>query len=174
MNGLPDMDEKRYDVTAVKERLNQYREKERDIDNQIERLERLVSKMTGAGAQVITDMPRAPSVSTDRMVELVGQKEELETSIRKAVEEQSCERSEIEGILKRLRHSDERAVIRIRYFDRESWSVVTEMMFGSKNDFQGKEDTYLRRVHKIHGSALLNMAKILEDGEANTAIPAAI
>ena len=77
MNGLPDMDEKRYDVTAVKEPLNQYREKERDIDNQIERLERLVSKMTGAGAQVITDMPRAPSVSTDRMSELVGQKEEL-------------------------------------------------------------------------------------------------
>lgn len=174
MNGLPDMDEKRYDVNAVKERLNQYREKERDIDNQIERLERIVSKMTGAGAQVITDMPRAPSVSTDRMAELVGQKEELEASIREAVKEQSCEKSEIEGILKQLCHSDERAVIRIRYFDRESWGMVTRLMFGSKDDFVGKEDTYLRRVHKIHGSALLNMAKLLEDGDPNTAVPEAI
>ena len=84
------MDEKRYDVNAVKERLNQYREKERDIDNQIERLERIVSKMTGAGAQVITDMPRAPSVSTDRMAELVGQKEELEASIREAVKSRAA------------------------------------------------------------------------------------
>lgn len=174
MNGLPDMDEKRYDVTAVKERLDQYREKERDIDNQIERLERLVSKMTGAGSKVITDMPRAPSVSTDRMAEFVEQKEELESSIRQAVEEQSCERSEIEDILKLLRHSDERAVIRIRYFDRESWNTVSEMMFGSKNDFHGKEDTYLRRVHKIHGSALFNMARIIEERGANTVVPAAI
>lgn len=174
MNGLSDMDEKRYDVAAMKERLNRYRENERDIDNQIERLERLVSKMTGAGSQVITDMPRAPSVSTDRMAEFVEQKEELEASIRKAVEEQSCERSKIESILKQLAHSDEKAVIRIRYFDRESWSVVTKMMFGGKDDFYRKEDTYLRRVHKIHCSALLNMAKVLEDGGSNLAIPAAI
>lgn len=174
MNGLPDMDEKRYDVAVVKERLNEYREKERDIDNQIERLERLVAKMTGPGAQAITDMPRAPSATDDRMAELVGQKEELESSIRKSVKEQSEERMEIEKILKRLRHSDERAVIRMRYFDRESWNGVTEMMFGGKADFMGKEDTYLRRVHKIHGSALLNMARLIEDGDPNPAVSAAV
>jgi hypothetical protein len=168
------MDEKRYDVAAVKDRLNEYREKERDIDNQIERLERLVSKMTGAGAQVITDMPRSPSASGDRMAELIGHKEELETSIRKAVEEQSEERRRIEEILKRLRHSDERAVIRIRYFDRENWSIVAEVMFGGKDDFLGKEETYLRRVHKIHGSALLNMARIIEDGNQNPTFSAAM
>ena len=43
MNGLLAMEGKWYDVAAVKEYLNSYREKERDIDNQIERLERLMS-----------------------------------------------------------------------------------------------------------------------------------
>ena len=59
MIGLLTMEEKRYDVAAVKERLNEYREKERDIDNQIERLVRLVTKMSSVGAQTITDMPRS-------------------------------------------------------------------------------------------------------------------
>lgn len=164
------MDEKRYDVDAVKERLNEYREKERDIDNQIERLERLTSKLTGVGAQIITDMPRAPSVAGDRMAELIGQKEELELSIREAVAEQSEEWKAIESILVQLKHSDERAVIRMRYHDREAWNVVTKMMFGSRADFDGKAETYLRRIHKIHGSALLNMARINDCAGQNTAI----
>ena len=56
------MEEKRYNVTAVKDRLNSYRENARDIDNEIERLERLISKMSGVGAQVISDMPRGARV----------------------------------------------------------------------------------------------------------------
>lgn len=174
MSGLPDMDEKRYDVAAVKERLNEYREKERDIDNQIERLERFIAKMTGAGAQVITDMPRAPSATHDRMAEYAGQKEELEASIKEDVSEQSQEWAKIEEILKKLRHSDEKAVIRMRYHDRESWNAVAEMMFGGREDFSDKRENYLRRVHRVHGSALLNMARIIEDGDLDTAIPAAM
>ena len=62
----------------------------------------------------------------------------------------------------------------MRYHDRESWGMVTRLMFGSKDDFVGKEGHLPPAVHKIHGSALLNMAKLLEDGDPNTAVPAAI
>ena len=47
------MDEKQYDVAAVKKRLNRYREKERDIDTQIERLGRLETRLTGIRSPVI-------------------------------------------------------------------------------------------------------------------------
>lgn len=167
------MDETRYDVEAVKLRLTEYVENERDIDNQIERLERLTARMVGVGAQVLTDMPKAPSVTNDRMADLLGQKEELEASIRAAVTEQSAERKKIEQVLKHMRNPDERAVIRMRYLDRSSWLEVRDMMFGGKDDFLEKEETYLRRTHRIHGSALVNMAKyIAETGEQNTAVPA--
>lgn len=167
------MDDKRYDVEAVKQRLTEYLENERDIDNQIERLEHLNARMVGVGAQVLTDMPKAPSATNDRMAELLGQKEELELSIRAAVSEQSRERQKIEQILKHLRNPDERAVIRMRYFDRSSWPEVRDMMFGHKADFDEKEETYLRRTHRVHGSALVNMAKYLEEiGDQNTAVPA--
>ena len=167
------MDEKRYDVEAVKQRLTEYLENEREIDNQIERLEHLTARMVGVGAQVITDMPRAPSVTNDRMAELLGQKEELEAEIRASVTEQSQERQKIEEILRHLKNPDERAVIRMRYFDRSSWPEVRDMMFGHKADFDEKEETYLRRTHRVHGSALVNMAKYMEEiGELNTAVPA--
>lgn len=160
-----------WSVPAVKDWLMEYREKERDIDNQIERLERLISKMTGVGAQVITDMPRAPGGAGDRTGELVAQKEELETSIRESVAAQSVKRKLVESILANLRHPDERAVIRMRYIDSESWGTVVELMFGNRDDYDGKEDSYLRRVHKVHGAALQNMAKTMT-GDPNMPAPA--
>ena len=42
-------EEKRYDVEAVKSRLKEYVENERDIDNQIERLEHLIARLEGLG-----------------------------------------------------------------------------------------------------------------------------
>lgn len=170
MIGLLTMEEKRYDVAAVKERLNEYREKERDIDNQIERLVRLVTKMSSVGAQTITDMPRSQGTDGDRIGKLVAEKEELEADIRSDERDQKEEWSKIEAILSKLKHSDERAVIRIRYHDRESWSTVAEVIFGNVEDYLDREGTYIRRVHKIHGSALLNMAKIMENGEPDTEV----
>lgn len=158
------MDEKRYDVAAVKERLKTYSENQRDIDNQIERLERLITKMNGVGAQTISDMPRAKGVVGDRIADMVSQKDDLERVIREAIEEQSREWKRIEKILNQLRKVDERAVIRMRYHDGEGWSEVTKMLFGRKDDFEEKEETYLRRIHKIHGAALLNMAR-MSDGD---------
>lgn len=166
MNGLhPDMEEKKYDVESVKNRLVEYRERERDIDNQIERVERLEMKMTSIGSPVISDMPKAASPSHDKIGSMIAQKEELEICIREDIQKQEKERAEIEIILKQLKHSDERAVIRMRYFDGASWNDVVDMLFGGKTDFLGKEDTYLRRTHKIHGSALLNMAIFIEESQ---------
>lgn len=165
------MEETQWDVAAVKEWLSEYREKERDIDNQIERLERFIAKMTTAGAQVISDMPRSPGSTGDRIGSMVGRKEELEKSIRDEVGKQSEKRRLIENILSRLRRSDEKAVIRMRYIDREGWSIVAELMFGSREDYEGKEDTYLRRVHKVHGAALQNMAQAMNE-DPNMPAPA--
>lgn len=165
------MEETIWDVSAVKDWLIEYREKERDIDNQIERLERFIIKMTSVGAQVISGMPRTPGTTEDRIGGLMVRKEELEDAIRSDVSKQSERRKVIESILAQLRRSDERAVIRMRYIDRESWNTVAELMFGSRDDYEGKEDTYLRRVHKVHGAALQNMAQVMSE-DPNMPAPA--
>lgn len=164
------MEEKKIDLETVREWLNAYLAAEQEIDSDIERLEHLVAKMTGTGAQVLTGMPRASNASTDRMADNLARKEELEESIRAAVSLQSLKRKEIEAILRHLPKPEERAVIRMRYFDRAEWKEVQEMMFGSKPDFEDRYDTYERRMHKIHRASMANIAKyIVEHDIPNTA-----
>lgn len=159
------IDETRYDTDAVKYRLIEYREREKDIDSQTERLDRLEMKIRSVGSPTLSDMPKSPSPPQDRVTALIADKIDLENDIRQAIAEQRREKEAIETILRKLRHSEERAVIRMRYFDGASWNDVVDMLFGGKDDFLGKEDTYLRRTHKIHGSALLNMAIIMQGGK---------
>ena len=156
------MEEKRYDVQAVKEMLNSYIDGEREVEHQTEMLERLKNKLIGVGAQEITDMPRSPSPPSDRLTDLVAQKTELEEEIAADIQAQRDLRKKILGILKRLKSADERAVIRFRYLLRMNWYDVTDAMFGGKQDYLGKEDSYQRRVFLLHGQALLNMAIWIE------------
>lgn len=159
------IDETRYDTDAVKYRLIEYRERAKDIESQTERLDRLEMKIRSIGSPTLSDMPKSPSPPQDRTTALIADKIDLENDIRDQIAEQRREKEAIECILRKLRHSEERAVIRMRYFDGASWNDVVDMLFGGKDDFLGKEDTYLRRTHKIHGSALLNMAIIIQGGK---------
>lgn len=79
-------EEKHYDVEAVKQRLIDLRDLRREIENQSERLERLETKLVGVGAQALTDMPKSPSPSNDRISDLMQQKFDLEEDIRATLE----------------------------------------------------------------------------------------
>ena len=155
----------KYDTDAIKSRLTEYREREKDIEYQSERLDRIETKLISVGSPTFSDMPKSPNQSNDRIVNMIAQKEELKSELDALLKKQKDERKEINAILKRLKHSDEKAVIQMRYLDGASWNEVVDMLFGGKEDFLGKEDTYLRRIHKIHGYALLNMAIIAQKGK---------
>ena len=163
VRGIRLNDDDRYDVQAVKDRLTAYRESDRDIENQTELLEKLIARLEGVGAQEITDMPKAPSQSYDRMSDLVSQKIELEEMIGEDIAALREERKYFEKILRKLKKADERAVIRFRYFMRMNWSDVTEALFGAKTDFLDKEDSYNRRVTQLHCQALLHIAMCIEE-----------
>ncbi len=142
--------------------LNAYREGERDIAAQHDALERLITKIEGVGAVIITDMPRSPSPPTDRMTDLIAQKIELEESISTDVQEHTRQRKHITATIKKLRSADEKAVLRFRYLLGMNWVDVTNAMYGDQVDYLNKEDSYIRRVLKIHGRALMSMAKALD------------
>lgn len=156
-------EEKHYDVEAVKQRLIDLRDLRREIENQSERLERLETKLVGAGAQALTDMPKSPSPSNDRISDLMQQKFDLEEDIRATLEHRRRERMFFEKIIRRLKRSDERAVIRSRYLDGASWGDVVDLLYGDEEDLLEREDMYRKRVFKLHGRALLSMAQYIED-----------
>lgn len=151
---------------AIKKRLKQYIERERDIENQLERIERMEAKLTSAGSPVFSDLPKSASPSQQRMADLTICKMDLEKKVQRTMELQKNERNELEKIIDKLEISDEKAVVRMRYFDSASWDSVLSMLFGGCEDFLGKEDSYMRRVYNLHGSALLNMGKIYQEEQS--------
>lgn len=149
-------------VDTVKVWLLRYQAVERAIDNEIERLEMLEARLQTVSSPRLDGMPHGTPMH-DRTGTLIAQKQELEEKIRHMIREQTDRRHEIEKYVNRLQIADEKAVILMRYIDGEQWKDVSMMLFGAKDDFLDREDSYLRRVTKLHGRALQNLAEIMKE-----------
>ena len=105
----------------IKDRLAAYTAMLRDIDNQLERLDRMEMTMASPPGPDLTGMPRGSGTPSDRTGMMVERKMELEEQIDRLKAEEKQERNAIEGLILQLSDPDERAVIRLRYFDRADW-----------------------------------------------------
>lgn len=150
----------------IKERLGKYTAMLRDIDNQITRLERMESTMTSPKAQRLDGMPHSGSAVGDRIAELIGRKEELESSIREKIAEERQEHAILAAMVGEMKKPDERLVIQLRYFDRVSWPDTAETLFGDREDYVEKYDAYMRRTLRIHGTALVELAELNKDTQS--------
>lgn len=150
------------DIQAVKDRLMDYREREREIDNQIERIENLQVKMVSLQSPEMSGMPRPSFSASDRIGQMLARKDEMERHVKKLINYQESERLWIQGVLSHLKKADERACIQMRYIDVESWPAVASMLFGNNQDFEERKDSYLRRTTHLHGRALQRIAEYLE------------
>lgn len=155
--------ENKFDSEAVREWLDDYVLAEEDIDSEIERLEYFVSKMTSIGSQNMNGMPRSTNASTDRMADQLARKEEIEESIRESVRKQAEVRKKIEAVIRKLRKVERRSVIRLKYLDRTEWPDVLEVMYGNRDDFDDRYDTYKRAMYRHHDDALAEMARVLNE-----------
>lgn len=155
------MAEKTVDVQRIKERLLQYMRMVRNIDNQIERLERMEAAMTSPPSPNLSGMP-AGGTSADRIAVLVGRKTELDARIRKEIGEEQEERAGLEALVEQLKQPDERQVIYLKYFDRLDWPEICRLLFSDQCDYTENMDRYKRRTYRLHGRALYNLA-ILEN-----------
>lgn len=149
----------------IKDRLRDYTALLREIDNQQERLDRMAASYGRPPGPDLTGMPRSQGTTSDRVSVAVMKKLELEEKIAETVAEERRENAAIEAMLAKLPDPDERAVIRLRYFDRATWDEVTAALFGDLTDYIDRLDSYQRRTYRIHGRALLGLAEVLEQEE---------
>lgn len=145
---------------AMRKRLSAYRTLNEEIDNEIERLDRMQMKATSVGGSNFTGMPKAPSPVYDRMADAVARIIDLETEIKELVKQRDDERKSIEALVKLLDKAGERAIIRSRYLDLEDWEDVLFVLFGGKSDFDDKYDEYKQRMFRWHRSAITNLAQL--------------
>lgn len=145
---------------AMKERLQDYRLLKRDIDNQIERLERLEEKAGLPSSPNLSGMPKSQNTVPDRLADIIARIIDLKENIKELQCEQDTERKNLEKLIRRLKNADEKAVIRLRYFDFEEWEDIIMLIFGDEIDFIDKYDAYKQKVFRLHKSGIINMSKI--------------
>lgn len=165
------VEEHKHDSDIVRKILDDYVNNEYEIDGERDRLRYLISKKTNISAKSMDGMPRSSNSSTDRMADALGKEEELREKIQKMIDSQAVKRKEIEAIIRKLKNPEERQVVRLRYFDRAKWEEIIEVIYGLREDFDDRYDTYKRRMFGRHSSALTNMENYIV-AEPNTEIPA--
>lgn len=146
--------------TRIKEDLEYYMDLENEIDNQIERYERMKSKLEGIGSPVLSDMPKGSGSPVDRLTNMIQKKDELYEQLMESMAERDALKDKIKHAIAQIRRADERAVIRIRYLDRCQWKEVNEVLFGNRSDFDERMESYLRRCYYLHDNALMHMAAL--------------
>lgn len=150
------------DVGRIKKLLNDYLEDENEIEKQNERLERINTKLYTVGSPELSTMPKSPTPCEDNVTDLIAKKEVLASKIKELVRKHEEDRRYIEVMIWKLKSSDERAIIQMRYLDKENWQDINFIFFGGKNDYLEKESSYLRRIYYIHGDALCNLQRIMD------------
>ena len=145
---------------AVKDWLIAYQNSEKHLDNQIERLRSLQARMMSVGAQQLSDMPRPPSAPKDRMSEYVVQVEALELSIERETKQQEACKQTILDLTSRLEKEEACKLIRYRYLYGYEWSDVMYELYRDQKDIVDKQNTYKRRMYRLHDTTLKELAKL--------------
>ncbi|MGI1659405.1 MAG: hypothetical protein ACRKFN_10535 [Desulfitobacterium sp.] len=157
----------------TKERLQDYANLIREIDNQIERLELMEEKMTAPASPKLDGMPRSGSSTFDRMTLELAKKEELEKGIKRLIQKERDEAADIQEATKLLKKADERQVILLRYIDGLQWPEICEALYGQEKDYEERAEALMRKTFRVHGFALKNMEAATtppEDQEAGEEI----
>lgn len=152
----------------IRKRLDDYTALLREIDNQNERLDTIETKMAAPPGPNMTGLPSGKGSPSDRVSMIVIRKLALEEQIAKTVAMERAENAAIEAMIVQMADPDERAAIRMRYFDRYEWEDIAFALYGDRPDYTNRTAAYMNRVYKLHGRALLSLAAILEasDGSA--------
>lgn len=149
---------------SVKAWLRSYGELIADIDNLCERAEILREKASSPSSPIIDGMPHEKGGHTDRIGNLVAQCDLLEREAANKLQKSRVLYKQIDTAVKQIKGNGwayKKAVLQMRYLDLATWDEVLDMLFMKKPDFLDKEDSYRRRCHKIHKTALEELTEIL-------------
>lgn len=86
----------------------------------------------------------------------------IKDHLNKLLDQEQSEYEKLIQIINELSCVEERQVILARYMDGMEWETITALVFGKAKNFYEKEDSYQRRIYRIHGNALINANKIME------------
>lgn len=150
----------------IKKFLKSYGEYQRRIDLAEERLAFLEYSIDSPSSPNLTGMPGGSRDRTSKQERDYLKKEDLKEKLENMYAEENRRREEIEELIEQMEKPNEQTAIEMRYLDGASWKAIAAAIYGDEPDYDEKEDRYLKRTFKIHGSALQTLSRIYSEETA--------
>lgn len=122
-----------------------------------ERLE----KYTELLAEIRIEEQRAKAITEDGSLTTRRALAGIKDHLRELLDQEQEEYEQLTAIINALPCAEQRQVLLARYMDEQAWPVINKLIFGEKENFQEKRDSYERRMYRIHGDALANANRII-------------
>ena len=147
------------ETDAVRELLDAFTRLRRRIDNTEKRRDSLEITMGAPSTSNYSGMSGGSRDGSSKAERDIIKKEELEEKLRDLYAEENRRREEIEALIDRMDDPDEQTVMEMHYLDGARWRTVSVALYGEEPDYDDNEQRYLKRTFRLHGSALLSMAR---------------
>ena len=147
------------DTGAIKQRLNRHKKMVEDCEALRIELNFARQKYGDIRSSGLSSTGKGSGPNTDKVANRVIVKMQLEERVNKKQEDITRDEAELEPLLDCLKPA-ERLLISLRYFYGSGWREVCKGMYGGREDYELEMVTYMNRVFKMHGRALLALAAV--------------
>lgn len=144
--------------------LSRYRENEAALDDLLERIAVLRSRLESPKSVALSGMPHGSRSEHDPFIRTLAKIDDLEARAQDLLAVSRTLYRELNDNIDQITGrggADQRCILRCRYIDGFEWNVVCEVLFSRKPDFDDKQETYLRRTFRIHNEALEALSQIV-------------
>lgn len=152
----------------VKAWLCRYADLLREVELLRARADTIRSRAASPPTSAVDGMPRSPGFEGDRIGGVIGVADALERQAADKVARAAEIYQEIDAVIGQIKgkHAAERKfTLQCRYLDRLDWPDVIFLLFGEKDDFGDREDSFIRRAYSIHKAALQDIGTILDENK---------
>lgn len=154
----------------VQERLEQYHTAYTAAEMLRSRLELLDEKSHAAPITNFDGLPHGKGTTTDKTAFYAAKITDLLDELERAEDQTEKAKRSVERLINRIPPTNPNlirqvGVLGLRYLDLLTWKDVAKGLFGTQSDFEGHEESYLRRCTKLHGAALQTLSKLIKPKE---------
>lgn len=147
---------------VVRDWLDKYRSTLNEIEDDEERLVRLINRLEQVSSPQLTDMPRNPSPDRDKLSEAIAKKERLEQRIGYQHEFLKSTRALVEKLLPCC-NNREAAAIRLYYLAGMEWPDIVPYMF--TEDERVDNGRCLQNLYRYRRGGVAKITSLLESSD---------
>ena len=146
----------------TQEYLIEHRKLKRELLDEIKRLNYINLDKASIASPQVTGMPRGSSTGDPTANDAIKASDQEAYVYSLKLKVDSCEHV-IESYVRRLSDEKYKQVIRLRYLSALDWDDVLIQMYGDKQNFYLKQESYKRRMYGVHRKAVDEILTLIEE-----------